>query len=235
MIDRGPSSYMLGFKVEQKRVSADYRFVKNKAPVHQIKYMTNNDPVRRGINLKEYTWVNKDPVNYDDDDVLVIEGTKKNTNMIRLFIGMDNYKIYKVDVINNNPNPGKSMNSTYVYKKNSLGNLYLSYFVKQWKGAGKLTENIKRALKNSGQKVREYAPIEYRHEAYVLSIEENKKKFNAIPEILDKDMTDYKVPYNSSFWEKVELPPETNFYKKNRLELESHFGVALETQFKFSN
>ena len=148
---------------------------------------------------------------------------------------MDNYKIYKVDVINNNPNPGKSMNSTYVYKKNSLGNLYLSYFVKQWKGAGKLTENIKRALKNSGQRVREYAPIEYRHEAYVLSIEENKKKFNAIPEILDKDMTDYKVPYNSFFWEKVELPPETNFYKKNRLELESHFGVALETQFKFSN
>ena len=235
MIDRGPSSYMVGFEVSQKRVSADYRFVKNKAPLHQIIYMINNDPLRRGLSIKDYSWQKKEPTNYDDEDVLVIEGTKKNKDRIQLYIGLDSYKIYKMDVFVNNPNPGKSMESTYVYKKNSSNKLFLSYFVKEWKGGGKLTENVKQALVNSGKKARSYIPIAYRHEAYVLEVIEDKKKFVRLKESFNKDMSDYDVSYDASFWKNISLPPETKFFLNNKEELESHFGAPLETQFKYAN
>ena len=42
-------------------------------------------------------------------------------------------------------------------------------------------------------------------------------------------------PYNEEFWKNLSLPPETAFYKKIKAELESNYGVPLETQFKFVN
>ena len=50
-----------------------------------------------------------------------------------------------------------------------------------------------------------------------------------------KDMSLYDVAYNKSFWHNFSLPPETDYYKKNIKELESRFGVSIETQFKYSN
>ena len=50
-----------------------------------------------------------------------------------------------------------------------------------------------------------------------------------------KDMSLYDIAYNQSFWDNFSLPPKTNYYKKNILELESRFGVKIENQFKYSN
>ena len=48
-------------------------------------------------------------------------------------------------------------------------------------------------------------------------------------------MSLYKIPYNDFFWKNFSLPPETNYFKNNKSELESIYKVSLETQFKFSN
>jgi len=37
------------------------------------------------------------------------------------------------------------------------------------------------------------------------------------------------------FWKNISLPPETKFYKENISELESLYGVSIETQFQYSN
>ena len=42
-IDRGPSSYLNKFSVENSRTSADYRFVKNEQKLHALKYMEYNN------------------------------------------------------------------------------------------------------------------------------------------------------------------------------------------------
>ena len=44
-----------------------------------------------------------------------------------------------------------------------------------------------------------------------------------------------EIPYNDFFWKNFSLPPETNYFKNNKSELESIYKVSLETQFKFSN
>ena len=51
----------------------------------------------------------------------------------------------------------------------------------------------------------------------------------------DKDMAEINLPYNPVFWKNLSLPPDTAFYKKIKAELESNFGVPLETQFKVVN
>jgi hypothetical protein len=48
-------------------------------------------------------------------------------------------------------------------------------------------------------------------------------------------MADVNLPYNPTFWGNLSLPPDTAFYKKIKAELESNFGVPLETQFKYAN
>jgi len=58
------------------------------------------------------------------------------------------------------------------------------------------------------------------------------EKYKTIEEM---DMTLYDIPYNKYFWDNVSLPPETLFYKKNIVELESLFNVPIEDQFKYSN
>ena len=89
---------------------------------------------------------------------------------------------------------------------------------------------------SNGKEVPEFVPVEFRHELFVVGIKENKKDFNKFNETLEKkDMSLYKIPYNDFFWKNFSLPPETNYFKNNKSELESIYKVSLETQFKFSN
>jgi hypothetical protein len=67
-------------------------------------------------------------------------------------------------------------------------------------------------------------------------LKENKKDFDDFDETTERmDMSLYKIPYNDNFWKSFSLPPETNYFKKNKNELESIFNVLLENQFKYSN
>ena len=47
---------------------------------------------------------------------------------------------------------GKELTATYIYKKNSKGKLYLSYHNREWVGARKLPENVRKTMINSGQR-----------------------------------------------------------------------------------
>ena len=78
--------------------------------------------------------------------------------------------------------------------------------------------------------------LSYRHEFIVLDIITDTNKIDVSHNFIrGKDIGDYQVKYNPVFWEKINLPPASKFYKKNVKELESIYGVALENQFKFSN
>lgn len=233
-IDRGPSSYLVKFSVEDVRTSADYRFIKNEQNIHALKYMVYNNPLRKGISLKAYKWDKIGDSSYDNEDIIIAKGKMGNKETIWLYIGMDSYKIYKLEM-EKKPKTGKSLTATYIYKKNNKGLLYLSYHQREWQGAAPLPENIKKVLKANGKPVRKYIPIGYRHEAYVLDIEENKSRFKPVEEVENKDMTQYKKDYNASFWKKLNIPPNTRFYNKNIAELTAMYGVPIEKQFKYSN
>ena len=233
VIDRGPNGFITSFNVEQARTSADYRFIKNEQKMHALMYMAYNNPLRKGMSASVYAWKKVSNSSYDGEDVVVTEGTRKNGEVLRLYIGMDTHKIYKFD-ITKYPEVGKFLKATYVYKKNADGKLYLSYHQREWEGATRLSEEIKRALRSANKPTPEYIPIAYRHEMYVLGIEEDKKLFDSYQGEQPKDMTRYKVPFNANFWKGIGIPPNTRFYNKNIAELESLFGVPVEQQFKYS-
>ena len=132
-------------------------------------------------------------------------------------------------------NIGKRLNAMYLYKNNNKGQLYLSYHKRQWEGAVKTPDHVKRAMLQAGKKERKYIPISYRHEVFVLNLNDEKSKIKLNNESLQQDMTLYKIPYVENFWNNISLPPETKFYLKNINELESLYDVPIETQFKFSN
>lgn len=233
-IDRGPSSYLVKFSVDDARTSADYRFVKNEQKIHALKYMEFNNPLRKGIPLKDYKWTKTGNSSYDNEDVIIAKGEMGNTEKIWLYIGMDSFKIYKLEM-EKKPKIGKKLTATYIYKKNKNDLLYLSYHQREWEGAAPLPENIKKVLKANNKPIRNYIPIGYRHEAYVLDLEENKSNFKVLEGLENKDMTQYKTDYNASFWNTLNIPPHTRFYNKNISELESMYGVQIENQFKYSN
>lgn len=233
-IDRGPSSYIVKFSVDQARTSADYRFLKNEQKIHAIKYMEYNNPLRKGINIKSYKWKKTGDSSYDNEDVIIAKGQMGNKETICLYIGMDSFRIYKLEM-KKKPEIGRSLHATYIYKKNIDGLLYLSYHQREWEGSAPIPENIKRAMKSNRNVVKDYIPIAYRHEVYVLNIEEDKSRFSTGDMLGNKDMTEYKTAYNPAFWTALNIPPSTRFYKKNISELESLFGVPLENQFKYSN
>ncbi|MBT5788508.1 MAG: hypothetical protein HOI14_05520 [Flavobacteriaceae bacterium] len=233
-IDRGPSSYLVKFSVDHVRTSADYRYVKNEQKLHALKYMEYNNPLRKSINVKSYKWKKTGDSSYDNEDVIIAKGVIENKETLWLYIGMDTYKIYKLEM-EKKPEIGKSLIATYVYKKNNKGKLFLSYHQREWKGAAAPSENVKRAMRSSGQTVPKYIPIAYRHEVYVLDIEENKALFNVGEALHNKDMTQYKTAYDPTYWGKLSIPPDTRFFNKNIGELVDLFGVPLENQFKYSN
>lgn len=234
VLDRGPSSYILNYNIKHERRSADYRYIKNQQKIHAVKYMSYNNPLRKGIAFKSYQWKKKEASNYDDEDIIVVEGINKNSDRLTLYIGLDSYRIYKIES-SKNPDIGNLLESTYIYKKNSAGKLYLSYHFREWKGSDKLSYALKQTLKSTGKPVPNFIPIAYRHEAFVLGVEEIRSKFSSFGTEEDIDMTIHKIRYDSDFWNTISLPPETTFFKKNSKELESLYGVPIEIQFKYSN
>lgn len=132
-------------------------------------------------------------------------------------------------------NQGKRLTALYIYKNNNKGKLYLSYHKRQWEGAVGTPDHIRRAMRQAGEKERNYIPISYRHEIFVLDLENDGNKIKFQGEYEQKDMTLYKIPYDKSFWTNISIPPATKFYKKNIGELESLYDVPIETQFQYSN
>ena len=236
--DKGPYSNISDFNITQTRNSADYRFVSNEQKLHALKYMEWNNPIRKSISVRSYKWRKLGVSNYDGEDVIILNGTglddRGNERSLKLFIGFDTYSIYKLE-FSKVPLTGKSMDGIYVYKKNSKGKLYLSYHNREYKAFVKVTERIKNLLLQSGQKPRQYIPMDYRHEVFVIGVEEDKKMFDYTGMTGQKDMTLFKIPYNINFWKNISLPPETKFYKENISELVSLYGVPIETQFQYSN
>lgn len=67
-------------------------------------------------------------------------------------------------------------------------------------------------------------------------IQEDKKKFEIENyDGSETDMVDVEIENNEAFWKAFPFPPDAEFYLKMKSELESHFKVALETQFKVVN
>ena len=235
VLDRGPSSYIHAFDVLQSRTSSDYRFIKNEQDRHALQFMALNNPLRNGPSIGSYNWKKVEDTFYEGEDVLVLQGTQQNGNSITFYIGFESSKIYKIEKNTISMNVGKSLKALYIYKNNNQGKLYLSYHKRQWEGAVKTPDHVKRAMRQAGKKERKYIPISYRHEIFVLDLEDGDSKIKLENESLQQDMTLYKIPYDEQFWMNISLPPETKFYLKNINELESLYEVPIETQFKFSN
>jgi len=235
VLDRGPSSYIHAFDVLQSRTSSDYRFIKNEQDRHALQFMALNNPLRNGPLNRSYNWKKIEDTFYEGEDVLVVQGTQQNGNSITFYIGFESSKIYKIEKNTISMNVGKSLNALYIYKNNNQGKLYLSYHKRQWEGAVKTPDHVKRAMRQAGKKERKYIPISYRHEIFVLDLEDGDSKIKLENESLQQDMTLYKIPYDEQFWMNISLPPETKFYLKNINELEGLYDVPIETQFKFSN
>jgi len=235
VLDRGPSSYIHAFDVLQSRTSSDYRFIKNEQDRHALQFMALNNPLRNGPSIGSYNWKKIEDTFYEGEDVLVVQGTQQNGNSITFYIGFESSKIYKIEKNTISMNVGKSLNALYIYKNNNQGKLYLSYHKRQWEGAVKTPDHVKRAMRQAGNKERKYIPISYRHEIFVLDLDDGDSKIKLENESLQQDMTLYKIPYDEQFWMNISLPPETKFYLKNINELEGLYDVPIETQFKFSN
>ena len=233
-IDQGPNSNIVRASVENIRKSSDYRFVKNESQFHPLRYTEWSNPLRKGIRTKSYNWKKIGNSSYDGEDVLIFEGIDKEEAKITLYIGYESYKIYRLEY-ERDPNVGRYANSMWIYKKNISGKLYLSYMTREWVGARRLPENVKRTMISSGQKVKEFYPVSFRHELFVTKLIEEKSKFDSFLDMEQKDMSLYRVPYNKFFWQNFSVPPETKVYKDNIKELESLYGVPIETQFLYSN
>tara|TARA_B110000211_G_scaffold128310_1_gene147419 strand:- start:6936 stop:8120 length:1185 start_codon:yes stop_codon:yes gene_type:complete len=235
VIDKGPSSYMTRYSIQESRKSSEYRFIKNLQNRHAVEYMEMNNPLRRGVFFNDYKWKKIKNSSYDGEDVLVVKGTNGNDNTLTLYIGYDSFKIYQFEIVRKPPRIGDSLKAIYIYKKNKNSKLYLSYHTREWKSTAKISKNIKKLLVQKNKNIGDYIPMAFRHEVFVLELEEDKKSFETFKSLEKMDMTLYKVPYNANFWEGISLPPETKFYKKNIGELESLFSVPISTQFKYSN
>ena len=233
-IDQGPNSNIVRASVENIRKSSDYRFVKNESQFHPLRYTEWSNPLRKGIRTKSYNWKKIGNSSYDGEDVLIFEGIDKEEAKITLYIGYESYKIYRLEY-ERDPNVGRYANSMWIYRKNISGKLYLSYMTREWVGARRLPENVKRTMISSGQKVKEFYPVSFRHELFVTKLIEEKSKFDSFLDMEQKDMSLYRLPYNKFFWQNFSVPPETKVYKDNIKELESLYGVPIETQFLYSN
>jgi hypothetical protein len=47
-----------------------------------------------------------------------------------------------------------------------------------------------------------------------------------------KDIGDYNIAYQPNFWNNINLPPDSKFYKTSSKQLELLYGIPLENQFK---
>ncbi len=227
VLDKGMSSPRFSrIEVSEGRKSADYRFLKDKYPGHQAVNMSTTNPIRKGIKTKNYNWTKTGVSSYDGEDIAIIEGKgKKNIwEWIKLYIGIDTFSVYKIESSN--------LNSVWIYKKNRDGKIVLSYHNRTWQ-KDLPVNNIQQQLMGVNTKS---VKASYRHEAFVLGIETDRKKINVGNiEGYKIDMGDIPVKYDPTFWDNFSMPPETEFYRKYAVELSSIFGVPLDVQFKLVN
>ncbi|NIJ45268.1 hypothetical protein FHR24_001707 [Wenyingzhuangia heitensis] len=222
--DKGPAYWMGRFEVTEARKSVDYRFWKHTQWKHSLEYMCEVNLLRPGNsfhkrNLKKFDWVKTGSSSYEGEDVLILLGTnpKKTWEKVTLYIGLDDYKIFKLE----------SGNSLYIYKKHQNGKLYLSYYRNSW---GFPKDNIPPEMLGTRAE-----SLNYKAEAFVLNVTLDKKKTKVKDYGLGLDMGSLDLPYHPKFWKKLNTPPDTKFYKKNKTELEGLFNVPLEKQYQLSN
>jgi len=231
IVYKGPKSYVTKMQVNEARKSADYRIAGKPQGGHSGIYMFNINPLNDyQMPLKKMDWIKIGDTTYDGEGVLILEGMKENIPNVAkllttvLYIGVDTNNIYRIEC--------SAGNQVYQYVKNSEGKMYLSYHKREYYSHREISGRHQKAL---GLKTPQIS-IGIRHEALVLGIKENKKQFTAKGyEEYDKEMGDIELPYNPWFWTNLSLPPDTDFYKKIKKELESNYGVPLETQYKFTN
>jgi len=230
-IYKGPKSSVIDMQVNQARKSADYRIAGVPQGGHSGLYMFNINPLNDWHTpLKKMNWKKIGETTYDGEEVLILEGTQKNipnvTKLLTtvLYLGLDTNNIYRIEC-----SAGKQV---YQYVKNSEGKMYLSYHKREYYSNRKISSLHQKALGLKKPQIR----IGIRHEAIILGIVTDKKKFTANGyDKYDKEMGDIRLPYNPVFWNNLSLPPDTAFYKKIKSELESNYGVPLETQFRLVN
>ncbi|MGB5983181.1 MAG: carboxypeptidase-like regulatory domain-containing protein [Nonlabens sp.] len=242
LIDYGPSDIRIDeVGLAEARKSADYRFAFKKQPVHAVHIMAQVNPLRQDIRERDYRWEKVGGSSYDGEDIIIIQGFKKDLNKaqskhagknwIKFYVGMDTYAIYKIEV-SRFATPFANLNAFYIYKKDADGKLVLNYHNREAKFRTKISDIKKQQLgiKNN------FVDSAYRHEGIVLDIVTDRKKIDVRNPIYEKmDIGDYNVPYNPNFWKNISLPPETKFYKKSVKELESIFNVSLDAQFNAVN
>jgi hypothetical protein len=222
--DRGPAYYFGLMEVAESRKSADYRIYKPDQRWHSINGMAHLHPFRPNDsqhkrNLKKFIWKKIGDSSYEGEDVLILEGTnpKMTWEKIKVFIGIDSYKVYRIE----------RGNTLYIYKKHKSGKLVLSYYRHSWKIP---KERFPAHLRNSPA-----SDSDYKAEAFVYKVITNKKQIKVVPYGIDVDMGMIDLPYNATFWNNLSVPPDTKFYKKIKDGLEGLYGVSLEDQYKYVN
>jgi hypothetical protein len=228
LLERGPStSSMKKIQVVEGRKSGDYREYPENQRRHAIYYMARRNPIRRNTSdLRKREWKKSGNTTFDNEDVLILEDFKNKDNFIKLYVGIDSYKIYKIE----------TDRSLYIYKKNSDGKLYLSYNRRIYESVKDVSEGVIAKRKRIGLPVNYKMKRNNLHEIFVLGIETDKKKINvkSYGEV-GKDIANLKVKYNPEFWSNFNSPPDTEYYIKTKTDLEAIYGVPLETQFKYSS
>ena len=223
--DRGPTSVKFDeIEVAESRKSNDYRFAKKKQTFHAAVMIAKQNPLRKLINRRAYKWKVIDDTSYDGEDIIVVEGREKNNSKkwIKLYIGLDTKGIYKLE--------NSNLNAIYIYKKNKEGKLVLSYHNREYVFYKKVTPYMKNLLKLKSDEMK----LSYRHEAIVMGVVYDRKRISVNDNIIQrKDIGDYNIEYDSNFWENINLPPDSKFYKQSAKQLEELFGIPLEDQFKF--
>ena len=232
VVYKGPISEVTRMQVNEARKSADYRIAGVPQGGHSGLYMFNINPLNDWhVPLKKMDWIKIGDTTYDGENVLILEGTKENVPNVAkllttvLYIGAETNNIYRVET--------SSGNQVYQYSKNSEGKMYLSYHKREYYTNRKISKLHQDALGLSKPQIR----VGIRHEALILAVKTDKKQFTVkgFAEKHNKEMGDVNLPYNPEFWSNLSLPPPTEFYKKIKRELESNYGVPLETQFKAVN
>lgn len=222
--DRGPAFGMGVIEVAQSRKSADYRYWKRKQWRHSIVGVFEVNPLRpidsqHYRNLKKFKWKKIGDSSYEGEDVVILEGNnpKSKWEKMKLYIGVDTYKVYRIE-------RGSSL---YIYKKHKTGKMVLSYTRGEWKFPKDKTP--KEYWGTPGE------TLQYKREGFVLNIETNKKNIKVRPYGEEIDMGSIDLPYHADFWKTLSIPPDTKFYKKIKKELEGNFGVPLEKQYELVN
>lgn len=222
--DRGPAYPSGTIQVVQARKSADYRTWKRTQWRHSIFNMNDVNPLRPNYsqhwrNLKKFTWNKIGESTYEGEDVLILEGKnpKAKWETMIFYLGIDTYKIYRIE-----------RNKTiYIYKNHSSGKLVLNYFKNEWNFPKHMMPP--EVLGTDGE------TLNYKIEAFVYHIETDKKKMNFKSYGGELDMGSLDLPYDSTFWDDLNLPPDTKFYKKLKKEQEQIFGVPLDVQYALVN